>query len=128
MSFSPRTRHRPAHRLDDLADHGATVQGSVQVTAEADDDNAVTGVQFLFDGNPLGAEDTAAPYAAAWDSTTATNGAHTLTARARDAVNSTTSRASRSLSPTPTRAPRRRVGPAYQLATRRRPEHLDVHR
>ena len=70
---------------------GATVQGSVQVTAQADDDNAVSGVQFLLDGSPLGAEDTTAPYSVAWDSTTATNGQHTLSARARDSVTSTTS-------------------------------------
>ena len=70
---------------------GASVQGSVQVTAQADDDNAVTGVQFLLDGNPLGAEDTTAPYSVAWDSLTAANGTHTLAARARDSVNSTTS-------------------------------------
>ena len=70
---------------------GASVEGTVQVTAQADDDRAVVGVQFLLDGNPLGAEDTTAPYAVAWDSTTAANGAHTLRARARDSVNATTS-------------------------------------
>lgn len=70
---------------------GATVSGSVQVTAQADDNVAVTGVQFLLDGSPLGAEDTTSPYAVSWDTTTATNGSHVLTARARDSVNATTS-------------------------------------
>ncbi len=70
---------------------GATVGGSVQVAAQAQDDTGVAGVQFLLDGNPLGSEDTTSPYAVTWDSTTATNGSHTLTARARDAVNATTS-------------------------------------
>lgn len=72
---------------------GATVSGTVQVTAQADDDNGVAGVQFLLDGSPLGGEDTSAPYSVPWDTTTAVNGAHTLTARARDAVNTTTSAA-----------------------------------
>ena len=70
---------------------GATVQNTVSVTATASDDVAVVGVQFLLDGAPLGAEDTVAPYAASWDTTTATNGGHSLTARARDSVNITTS-------------------------------------
>lgn len=70
---------------------GASVEGAVQVSAQADDDRSVAGVQFLLDGNPLGAEDTAAPYSVTWDSTTAANGAHTLSARARDSVNSTVS-------------------------------------
>jgi hypothetical protein len=70
---------------------GATVSGTVGVTADAADDKGVAGVQFLLDGAPLGAEDTSAPYAATWDTTLSANGAHTLTARARDAVNQTTS-------------------------------------
>src|SRR5207244_1326344 len=42
----------------------------------------------------LGAEDLASPYSIAWDTTTATNGSHTLTAVARDAAgNNTTSAA-----------------------------------
>jgi hypothetical protein len=45
---------------------------------------AVAGVQFLLDGAPLGAEDTTAPYSATWDTATAANGSHALTARARD--------------------------------------------
>ena len=70
---------------------GATVQNTVTVTAEAADDNGVAGVQFLLDGSPLGAEDTTPPYSVPWNTTTATSSAHTLRARARDAVNTTTS-------------------------------------
>jgi hypothetical protein len=70
---------------------GATVQNTVNVAADAADDHAVLGVQFLLDGAPLGSEDTTTPYAVSWDSTTAANGNHTLSARARDAVNSTMS-------------------------------------
>ena len=47
-------------------------------------------MQFFVDGNPNGPEDTASPYAANWDTRLAPNGAHTLTARARDTDNKTT--------------------------------------
>lgn len=70
----------------------ATVSGVVAVTASATDNEAVIGVQFLLDGAPLGAEDTQAPYAASWDTTSVTDGVYALTAVARDAQgNSTTS-------------------------------------
>src|SRR5712692_8842813 len=63
---------------------GATVSGTITVTANASDNVAVAGVQFKLDGANLGAEDTAAPYSIHWDTTTASNGSHTLTAVARD--------------------------------------------
>jgi Subtilase family/Bacterial Ig domain len=62
----------------------AIVSGSVSVTASASDNVAVAGVQFKLDGVNLGAEVTAGPYEHVWDSTTAVNGAHVLTAVARD--------------------------------------------
>jgi glucose/arabinose dehydrogenase/PKD repeat protein len=65
---------------------GATVSGAVTVGATATDDVGVVGVQFLLDGVNLGAEDTTSPYSASWDTTSAANGAHTLSARARDAA------------------------------------------
>jgi hypothetical protein len=43
----------------------------------------------LLDGVNLGAEDTSAPYSINWDSTTASNGSHTISARARDAAGNT---------------------------------------
>ncbi|MBI3043009.1 MAG: hypothetical protein HYY78_09315 [Betaproteobacteria bacterium] len=71
---------------------GATVSGTITVTASASDDVGVAGVEFQLDGVNGGAEDTAAPYAASWDTTAAANGTHTLTAVARDAAgNRTTS-------------------------------------
>jgi outer membrane protein assembly factor BamB len=74
--------------------NGATVSGSVNVTANANDNVAVASVQFLLDGNALGASDTTSPYSVTWDTTTATNGTHTLTARATDTTgNATTSAA-----------------------------------
>src|SRR5205085_9744055 len=71
---------------------GATVSGTVTVSANASDNVGVTSVQFTLDGVNLGAADTTAPYAMSWDTTTATAGTHTLTAVARDAAgNMTTS-------------------------------------
>jgi len=73
---------------------GALVSGTVSVSAAASDAVAVSGVQFLLDGAPLGAEVTSSPYSVAWDTTTATTGPHTLSARATDTVGlSTTSAA-----------------------------------
>ena len=73
--------------------NGATVSGTVTVTATATDNVGVGGVQFKLDGNSLGAEDTTAPYSVSWNTTTATNGTHTLTAVARDAAGNTTTSA-----------------------------------
>jgi glucose/arabinose dehydrogenase/PKD repeat protein len=69
-----------------------TVSGTVTLTATATDNVGVAGVQFRVDNNPLAAEDTTSPYSVSWNTTTATNGTHTLTAVARDAAgNATTS-------------------------------------
>jgi glucose/arabinose dehydrogenase/PKD repeat protein len=65
---------------------GAQVSDIVNVTATATDNIGVIGVQFRVDGVNSGQEDTAAPYALAWDTRTASNGTHTLTALARDAA------------------------------------------
>jgi hypothetical protein len=71
---------------------GATVSGTITVSASASDNVGVAGVQFRLDGANLGAEDTTSPYATSWNTTQAANGSHTLTAVARDAAgNSTTS-------------------------------------
>src|SRR5215475_3241734 len=71
--------------------NAATVTGSVTVSATASDNVGVVGVQFLLDGANLGAEDTATPYTTTWNTTSASNGSHTLTARARDAAGNSTS-------------------------------------
>ncbi len=68
------------------------VAGTVDVTATATDDRGVAGVRFRLDGANLGSEDTSPPYSVAWDSSTASAGAHALSAIARDAAgNQTTS-------------------------------------
>ena len=64
---------------------GQAVSGTVSVQAAATDDAEVAGVQFKLDGADLGAEDTSAPYAASWDTTSVGDGSHALTAVARDA-------------------------------------------
>ncbi|MET9268088.1 PQQ-dependent sugar dehydrogenase [Kribbella sp. NPDC003557] len=71
----------------------ATVNDIVTVSADAADNDRVAGVQFFVDGTASGSEDTASPYALTWDSRTVGNGAHTLTARARDASGNTTTSA-----------------------------------
>jgi hypothetical protein len=74
---------------------GATVSGSsVAVTAAASDNVGVAGVQFKLDGVNLGSEDTSSPYAVTWNTTTAANGSHTLSAVARDAAGNTTTSSS----------------------------------
>ena len=70
---------------------GATVAGTVIVTATASDNRGVEGVEFFLDGN-FGGDDTSAPYSVPWNTTAVSNGSHTLTAVARDAAgNRTTS-------------------------------------
>ena len=70
----------------------ATVSGTISVSANASDNVGVASVQFQLDGANLGGVDTTAPYSVSWDTTTASNGSHTLTAIAKDlAGNSATS-------------------------------------
>jgi len=75
--------------------NGATVSGSsVTVSATAADNVGVVGVQFKLDGVNLGSEDLVAPFSMTWDSTSAANGPHTISAVARDlAGNQTTATA-----------------------------------
>ena len=65
---------------------GSTVSVTVTVSANASDNVGVAGVQFKIDGTNLGAEVTSAPYSISWNTTTASNGSHALTAVARDAA------------------------------------------
>ena len=72
----------------------ATVSSTVTVSATATDNVAVNDVRFQLDGVNLGADLTASPYTIQWDTTTATNGTHLLTAIANDTSgNSATSSA-----------------------------------
>jgi len=70
---------------------GATVAGSsVALSASATDNVGVVGVQFKLDGSDLGPEDTSDPFSYTWDSTSVADGAHSITAEARDAAGNTT--------------------------------------
>ena len=64
---------------------GAIVSGTVAVAASATDAVGVTKVEFLLDG-ALQATDTASPYSWGWTTTGASNGSHTLVAKAYDAA------------------------------------------
>ena len=67
----------------------ATVSGTVTVAANASDNVGVVAVQFRLDGGSLGAEDLSAPYSISWTTGATSNGAHVLTAVARDAAGRT---------------------------------------
>src|SRR5262249_7957495 len=73
--------------------NGATASGTITVSASASDNVGVVGVQFLRDGVALGAEDTSAPFSVSWNTATVGNGAHTLSAVARDAAGNQSSSA-----------------------------------
>src|SRR5207249_4802098 len=69
---------------------GSTIVGTVTVSASAADNVGVVGVQFKLDGTNQKTTDTVAPYKVTWNTTTASNGTHTLTAVANDAAGNTT--------------------------------------
>jgi hypothetical protein len=70
---------------------GAVLQGTAaQITAIAQDNVGVTGVQFKLGTTNLGPEDLVAPYTVTWDTTTISDGPYTVTATARDAAGNTT--------------------------------------
>lgn len=75
----------PTATLTAPADLARGLSGTVQLSANAGDDEGVSSVEFQVDGEPLGAADTTAPYAATLDSTAYASGQHVLRARARDA-------------------------------------------
>ena len=63
---------------------GATVSGTVTLTASAGDNVGVSSVEFLVDGVSVGMG--GSTYSLAWDSRTVGNGSHTLAARAVDSA------------------------------------------
>src|SRR5947207_8926346 len=66
--------------------NGATISGTVSVTASASDNVGVTKVEFYLDG-ALKSTSTTSPYSWSWNTTTSTNGSHTLQSKAYDAAN-----------------------------------------
>ncbi len=72
--------------------NGATVIGTITLSANASDNLGVAAVQFMVDGVNVGSEVSTSPYSLLWNSATAANGTHTISARARDfSGNATTS-------------------------------------
>ena len=69
---------------------GATVSGSTAIAASASDNVGVAKVEFYFDG-ALRARETTSPYSYSWNTTTSSNGSHTVMARAYDAANNSRS-------------------------------------
>jgi hypothetical protein len=72
--------------VTDAESCGGTVSGPLTVVADASDDEAVVGVQIKLDDTNMGSELPSSPFSMIWDSTTASNGCHKLSAVARDAA------------------------------------------
>jgi hypothetical protein len=71
---------------------GATVSGTVTVTADASDDNGVTQVEFFVDGSSIGVDsDGLDGWSAIWDTTSVTDGSHAVSATATDTAGQTAS-------------------------------------
>src|SRR5262249_10836851 len=64
--------------------NGTTVSGTVTLSANASDNVGVAAVQFRVDGANVGPSITTAPYSFSWDTTTAANASHAITATAVD--------------------------------------------
>ncbi|MBI5656986.1 MAG: Ig-like domain-containing protein, partial [Geobacter sp.] len=64
---------------------GATVSGTVAVSASATDNIGVSRVEFYVN-NVLQSTDTTAPYSYSWNTTAVANGSYTLSAKAYDAA------------------------------------------
>ncbi len=63
---------------------GATLSGTATLSATASDpDDAVSSLSFYVDGSLL-STDTTSPYTASWDTTSVSNGSHTLSEKACD--------------------------------------------
>lgn len=65
---------------------GASVSGTITLSANATDNVGVTGVQFKVDGANCGGTLTASPYSTTWGTTGVSNGAHTISVTASDAA------------------------------------------
>ena len=76
---------------------GASVRGSVTISATAHDDTAVDHVDFLVDDVVVGTDSTDFPYSMSWDSTSLADGPATITAIAVDTSGNRTTSASRTV-------------------------------
>lgn len=67
---------------------GSTVAGTVNITADASDDNGISKVEFYIDGR-LKFTDSSSPYSYSWDTTAENDGSHIIKAKAYDTINQT---------------------------------------
>lgn len=96
---------------------GQVVAGaSVTLSANAADDVSVSGVQFYIDSNAIGSEDTSSPYSITFDSTSILDGAHQISAIARDGSSNTSESASVSFTVDNTAPVRSNGAPTGNLA------------
>ena len=83
------TDNPPAVSITNPSD-GATVSGTVSVTADASDDNGVSQVEFFVDGASIGVDsDGSDGWSASWDTTAYADGAHAASATATDSAGQT---------------------------------------
>jgi hypothetical protein len=75
---------------------GATLTGTVTVSASASDNVGVTKVEFYAGSTRIGT-DTTAPYSISWNTTTVANGTYSLTSKAYDAAGNVGVSAARSV-------------------------------
>ncbi len=97
--------------------NGATVSGTIALTAAAASQLGIASVQFLVDGAGVGAAVTTAPYSYQLDTTTLVNGAHTIAAAATDTAGNTTTSASISITVDNTTAPAACAVPGVNVFT-----------
>jgi hypothetical protein len=83
LTYAPGTIDNPPSVAITNPLDGATVSGTIDVTADATDDVKVVQVNFYY-GSTLIKSDTDSPYNVSWDSTTVDDGTYTLTATVTD--------------------------------------------
>jgi glucose/arabinose dehydrogenase len=76
----------PTAALSAPANFADNVTGTLTITATANDNVGVAGVEFQIDGVALGSEDSTAPYSTTVDTLLYASGQHVVRARARDAA------------------------------------------
>lgn len=60
--------------------NNSSINGTVELAANASDNSGIASVQFYIDGNAVGSPVTSAPYQTSWNSASVPNGDHSLTA------------------------------------------------
>jgi len=105
MAVKPSVADTTKPTVSLTAPAAGSVSGTVTVSADASDNVGVGGVTFMLDGSSIAPEDTSSLYSISWNSTTATNGPHTLTAVARDTSGNTTTSAAVSVNVSNTATP-----------------------